>query len=264
MVRCDDSALHSQSIVGTLGAIWIDRQRHSLCCRNERIGRKKDPSKIHDVTLRVTFRDVFGDSLDSVTGTEFWTRIANQVMYHQSMTLAQMSRTLDAHFMSYEDEMTMMSVDPKRESVTLEGTHSRYSPAMFGLNRLVATYFGLVEPNDGGGWALGPNSHYEGVRRFDGGRPYRMSYWPRETDMEADDSAITERQNLIYFSRFATWTFGNINRTFGEAAKIQKARSVLVYCDLVQSTLVGNQKHALLREEEADNRWNPSITNGCP
>ena len=52
-------------------------------------------------------------------------------------------------------------------------------------------------------------------------------------------------QNFIYFSPYMHWSFYKLNTTFREVTKVQDARSVLVYSDLVQSTLVGNQKHSL-------------------
>ena len=66
--------------------------------------------------------------------------------------------------------------------------------------------------------------------------------------MQGDDECIAQRQMQIYFSRHKKWTFSHLNRSFGEVANIETFRAALVYCDLVQSTLVGNQKHPLLRE----------------
>ena len=131
----------------------------------------------------------------------------------------------------------------------MDACYGSISPAVFGLNIIVAKHFGLVKEKDGGGWELGPNAHYDSYDYFGyNSRPALKTYWPLETDMQGDDECIVQRQMQIYFSRYKKWTFGHLNRSFGEVANIESSRAALVYCDLVQSTLVGNQKHPLLRE----------------
>ena len=212
------------------------------------------PGHITDLTSqRVSVGDVFGESLDSVTGTECWSRIVYYCKHFQSQELLQAARLNNTYFKSYDDEMVMMELDPLHQHVQIKATESQASPAVFGLNLTVAKYFGIIEESRAGGFNMGPNAHYETTKGFDGGRARHTSYWPVESDTWADSNAMATRQlqtgeNLVYFSRHMTWTFGNLNRTFGEAAKIHKTRLALIYCDLVQSTLVGNQKHPLLRE----------------
>ena len=213
-----------------------------------------DPGHITDLTSqRVSVGDVFGEPLDSVTGTEFWSRIVYYCKHFQSQDLFQTARLNNTSFKSYDNEMVLMELDPLHEHVQVKATLSWASPAVFGLNVTVAKYFGLNETSRAGGFNLGPNAHYETTVGFDGGRALHLVYWPVESDMRSDSNAIASRQlqtgeTLVYFSRHMTWTFGNLNRTFGEAAKIHKTQLALIYCDLVQSTLVGNQKHPLLRE----------------
>ena len=213
-----------------------------------------DPRFITDVTnARVTVGDVFGESLDSVTGTEFWSRIVYYCKHFQSQEMVQKARAANHWIASYDDEMEIITLDPLHQHVQIHATNADHSPSMFGLNVTVAKYFGIVEESRAGGYNLGPNAHYETYKDFDGGRPPHAIKWPIETDMTADANAMAARQlstgeTLVFFSRYMTWTFGNLNRTFGEAAKIHKTQLALVYCDLVQSTLVGNQKHPLLRE----------------
>ena len=215
---------------------------------------QSDARHITDLTnLRVTVGDVFGESLDSVTGTEFWSRIVYYCKHFQSQELMQKARATNHWVTSYDDEMVIMTLDPLHQHVQIQATNSDHSPAMFGLNVTVAKYFGIVEESRAGGYNQGPNAHYESIMNYSGGRARHVLKWPIETDMRTDANAMATRQlstgeTIVFFSRYMNWTFGNLNRTFGEAAKIHKTQLALVYCDLVQSTLVGNQKHPLLRE----------------
>ena len=213
-----------------------------------------DPGHIKDLTsLRVSVGDVFGESLDSVTGTEFWSRIVYYCKHFQIQELLQVARLKNHWMYSYDDKMVIMSLDPLHQHVQIKATPSSASHAVFGLNVTVAKYFGLIKTSRAGGYNLGPNAHYETSRGFDSGRARHVAHWPIETDMRSDTNAMVSRQlstreTMAFFSRYMNWTFGNLNCTFGEAAKIHKMQLALVYCDLVQSTLVGNQKHPLLRE----------------
>ena len=209
-----------------------------------------DPAHISDLTLSVKIGDVFDDAPDCVTGVEFWKRIESVCRQRAASTMSLMTRIQNGSIIaSYRDEQTQLKVDVTRDEVTLDACHGNLSPAVFGINVLVAKHFGLVKEKAGGGWELGPNAQYDSYEYFGyNSRPALKTYWPLETDMRSDDECIAQRQMQIYFSRYKRWTFSHLNRSFGEVANIESSRAALVYCDLVQSTLVGNQKHPLLRE----------------
>ena len=209
-----------------------------------------DPNHILDMTLAVKIGDAFDDAPDCVTGVEFWKRIEATCQQRASAIMALMTRNNNGSiYASYRDEQTQLKVDVSREEVVVEACYGSISPAVFGLNILVAKHFGRVKEKAGGGWEVGPNAHYDSFDYFGyNSRPALKTYWPLETDMQGDDGCIAQRQMQIYFSRYKKWTFSHLNRSFGEVANIETSRAALVYCDLVQSTLVGNQKHPLLRE----------------
>ena len=209
-----------------------------------------DPSHVVDLTLAIKIGDVFDDAPDCVTGVEFWKRIESACRQREATTMALMTRTNNGSiYATYKDEQKELSVDVTREEVVVHAGYDIHTQAVFGLNIVVAKHFGLVKEKDGGGWELGPNAHYDSYAFFGyQSRPAYKTYWPLETDMRGNDECIVQRQMQIYFSRYKKWTFSHLNRSFGEVANIETSRAALVYCDLVQSTLVGNQKHPLLRE----------------
>ena len=57
----------------------------------------------------------------------------------------------------------------------------------------------------------------------------------------------------MYFSRTLNWRFTNLNHSF-ESLVGTKTRNIMVYCDLVEPTIVGAQWHPLLREVYIDRK----------
>ena len=62
------------------------------------------------------------------------------------------------------------------------------------------------------------------------------------------------KEPIVYFSRYVNWWFTGLNRAADTTSatsaddKASSTRLAMVYWDIVQSSLVGNQKHQLLRE----------------
>ena len=56
-------------------------------------------------------------------------------------------------------------------------------------------------------------------------------------------------QSYLYITRYVDWHFQNFNVLFNTHVGAVK-QTVMVYCDAVESTIVGTQKHSLLRKVE--------------
>ena len=56
---------------------------------------------------RVTVGEVFGDSINSVTGLEFWSRISDYCMHYQSLELLQNSKKNKHWSKTFENEMVI-------------------------------------------------------------------------------------------------------------------------------------------------------------
>ena len=210
-----------------------------------------DPAHILDLTLTVKISEVFDDEAVCSTGVEFWKRIETACKQRAALAMTLMTRqNTGVIYVTYKDESTQLNVDVTREEAVLDACYGSISPAVFGLNIEVAKHFGLVKEKAGGGLTLGPNAHYDNYEYYGhNSRPALKTYWPLEVDMRSNDDCIVHRTpKEVYFSRYKKWTFSHLNRSFGELANMETSRATLVYCDLVQSTLVGNQKHPLLRE----------------
>ena len=222
---------------------------------------ESDPKHIDDrpnesVSVDETFAGVNPDSL---TGVEFWTRLALTVKHVQTWEMIRNARRNNYWARSYDDEMVTIDVDPLRQTARLRASDSNASPAVFGLRLDVAKYFQLVRETSPGNYGLGRNASYEGYTSYRGGRPQHLVKWPIESDMMTYDKAIVVKkwaptgETMVYFSRYLNWWFSELNTvadTTSTASAVDKSstRVGMVYCDIVQSSLVGNQKHQLLRE----------------
>ena len=60
-------------------------------------------------------------------------------------------------------------------------------------------------------------------------------------------------QSYLYLSYYVNWKFENLNALFNTHVGSVK-QSVTVYCDAVESTIVGSQRHSLLRKVELDRK----------
>ena len=62
-----------------------------------------------------------------------------------------------------------------------------------------------------------------------------------------------EGKQYMYLTRYVDWQFLNLNALLNTHVGTIK-QTVMLYCDVVESTIVGTQKHSLLRKVELE-RW---------
>ena len=60
-------------------------------------------------------------------------------------------------------------------------------------------------------------------------------------------------QSYLYLTRTVDWHFQNLNALFNTPLGTVK-KSVMIYCDAVESTIVGSQRHSLLRKVELERK----------
>ena len=94
------------------------------------------------------------------------------------------------------------------------------------------------ESNNGYQW-LG--DHYEGIKPRDitGNLIYKVKK--------------VDGKSFVYLSRAVDWYFSNLNALFNERVGSIR-QSVMVYCDAVETTVVGEQRHSLLRKVELERK----------
>ena len=60
-------------------------------------------------------------------------------------------------------------------------------------------------------------------------------------------------QSYLFLTRAVDWYFTNLNTLFNTQVGTVK-QSVMVYCDVVETTIVGSQRHSLLRKVELERK----------
>ena len=60
-------------------------------------------------------------------------------------------------------------------------------------------------------------------------------------------------QSYLYLTHTVEWHFQNLNTLFNTQVGTVK-QAVMIYCDAVESTIVGSQRHSLLRKEELERK----------
>ena len=222
---------------------------------------KSDPKHIIDVTQQtISVTGAFGDDkLDNMTGFEFWSNISWALQHAQTFEMVRQAQNDKFWVKAYNDEMVNIDVDPVGQTARVKATNSAHSQTEFGLNLTVAKYFELVKETYPGVYNLGRNATVEGYRSFSDGRPLHLVKYNLESDISKDKLINVKKwgplgEPIVYFSRYVNWWFTGLNRaadtTSASSAdgKTSSTRLAMVYCDIVQSSLVGNQKHQLLRE----------------
>ena len=68
-----------------------------------------------------------------------------------------------------------------------------------------------------------------------------------------------EGKQYMYLTRYVDWQFLNLNALFNTHVGTIK-QTVMLYCDVVESTIVGTQKHSLLRKVELERRGQSRAT----
>ena len=211
------------------------------------------------------------------SGNEFWQRVMQEV-YNTSMRKLiyekDYAETYDGDdkpivslkknwmpMMSWKNNALILHAVPKAEM--LDSTKTR-ATSTFSLDLGVAETFGFVyEPQGVSGHILGPNlqfycptltytdqstpvgSRFRSSLNWNG--EHYMGTQPSDLTRETMDRLFIVKNKRLHLSRSVEWHFNNLNTSFEKAVGTRK-RTVMVYSDLVESTVVGSGKYPLLRE----------------
>ena len=137
-----------------------------------------------------------------------------------------------------------------------------------GIQCNFAKRFGLVIKKKDGTFELGPNLSYvlptttynsdtnptESNKNYQWLGEHYLGLKPR--DIAGNKIYKVKKINgksYMYLTRAVDWYFTNLNAMFN--ARVGSIRqSVMVYCDVVETTVVGEQRHSLLRKVEMERK----------
>ena len=211
------------------------------------------------------------------TGSEFWKRVMqevhNKVMQslineqEAALTFNGDERPLVSvkknwmPRMTWKDDVLVLHAVPKGDVLKSDKTTTTTT---FMMDLGIAERFGFVQQLQGvTGHVLGPNLQFTCPtvtytdQTLPSGSSSRSQYnWNGEhyvgtqpSDLTSDimDQVFEVKGKRLHLSRMVEWQFNNLNASFEKIVGTSK-RTVMVYSDLVESTVVGSGKYPLLRE----------------
>ena len=248
----------------------------------------------------VELEDIMSSKQSVTTGSEFWKRVMQEVhnKVMQSLLNQQESAltfnadqrpivSVKKHWMpmmSWKDDVLILHAIPKGDALKNDKTTKTTT---FMMDLEIAKRFGFIEKPVGTdvGYVLGPNLQftfptvtYTNQTQPDSSDPAaRADYnWngdhfvavqPSDLTSDIMDQMFEVNGNRLHLSRVVEWQFNNLNASFEKIVGTSK-RTVMVYSDIVESTVVGSGKFPLLREVQLLRtgkekvRPNPCTTSG--
>ena len=225
----------------------------------------------------VELEDIMSSKQSVTTGSEFWKRVMqevhNKVMQslineqEAAMTFNGDERPLVSvkknwmPRMTWKDDVLVLHAIPKGDALKSDKTTTTTT---FMMDLGIAERFGFIQQLQGvTGHVLGPNLQFTCPtvtytdQTLPSGSSFRSQYsWSGEhyvgtqpSDLTSDimDQVFEVKGKRLHLSRLVEWQFNNLNASFEKIVGTSK-RTVMVYSDIVESTVVGSGKYPLLRE----------------
>ena len=228
----------------------------------------------------VELEDIMSAKQSVTTGSEFWKRVMQEV--HNKVMQALMNQQEAAltfngderpivsvkknwmPMMSWKGDSLVLHAIPKGDALKSDKTTTTTT---FIMDLEIAKRFGFVEKPAGVdvGYVIGPNLQftcptvtYTNQTKPDSTIPSARAEfnWNGEhyagvqpTDLTSDvmDQVFEVNGKRLHLSRMVEWQFNNLDASFEKIVGTSK-RTVMVYSDIVESTVVGSGKYPLLRE----------------
>ena len=226
----------------------------------------------------IELEEIMNSTQIVATGSEFWKRVMqtlhNKIMTHAmtdqwSASVAEADRKpivfVNKHGMpqlSWKEESLLIKAIPKKDLLN----NQQINMVEFYINVDIALKFGLLRRKTGktgyatSDFVIGPNLQYSlPTKTYDEktgpvGSRYR-SYYNWEGDVYEGVNftsrafTIVEADNVKWMRLHQAfeWQLNNLDASFEKMVGTRK-RTVMVYSDLVESTIVGSGKYPLLRE----------------
>ena len=229
----------------------------------------------------VELEDIMSAKQSVTTGSEFWKRVMQEVHNKVMQALINQQSAAMSH---HSDQFPVVSVKKnwmpmmswKGDALVLHAVgkgdlmnanKSKVTSA-FTMDLEIAKRFGFVEKPVGvdEGYVIGPNlqftcptviytnqtkptsSDYPSARAdFNWNGEHYAGVQPTDLTSDTMDQVFEVNGKRLNLSRMVEWQFNNLDASFEKIVGTSK-RTVMVYSDLVESTVVGSGKYPLLRE----------------
>ena len=232
----------------------------------------------------VTLKEVMGSSYPVISGKQLWQNIVTnmeQTMMEDLKTTSYSWKTAKGNAATVSlkstwkptfelSENTLVLKKVPREDVFGRDRQLKSQPfSSVGIRVDFAEKFGLLFKDKNNQYQLGPNLDFVlPTTTYTTSTPPVKSndkyQWLGEhfvsispSDLLGGNSLFKVKQengqSYLYLTRFVDWHFRNLNALFISHVGGVK-ETVMVYCDVVESTIVGAPKHSLLRKVELERK----------
>ncbi len=235
----------------------------------------------------VKLEEIMSAKQPVTSGNLFWKQVMQEVHNKSMQQLMHEQKYAWTHERDERPHVTvkknwMPTMTCKEDALILHAVSERellnfsHTKAMttFAIDLAVAEKFGLIEPPQGGqgsvvgpqgvnGYKLGPNLQFTLPSvTFDSQTPptdpsngrdmnwngeHSSGIQPTDVTREVTDQVFQVKNNQLHLSRMVEWQFNNLNASFEKLVGTSK-RTVMVYSDVVESTVVGSGKFPLSSE----------------
>ena len=227
----------------------------------------------------VELEDIMSAKQSVTSGTGFWKRVMQEV---QNKTMEALIKEQDSALtfngdqkpivsvkknwmpiMTSKDDALILHAVPEKELLKTDKTKATTA---FSLDLSVAEKFGFIEKPAGfADYALGRNLQFTcptvtytnqtqpdstdaaAHADYDWNGEHYAAKQPTDLSDDVMDIMYEVKNKRLYLSRMVEWQFNNLDFSFENMVGTSK-RTVMVYSDVVESTVVGSGKFPLLRE----------------
>ena len=234
--------------------------------------------EIPQVENKIELEDVMNTRQIVATGSEFWKRVMQELHNNIMDTLmkkqfAMLVTNRDERPIIFVKKNGMPRLTWKEDSLTIHAiakkdlmNSNNIAQIEFYINLDIALKFGLLVKKTGStgtgtrAFAIGPNMQYscpsdtyDETTDPTGSDQRRYYDWEGENyvgvNYTSTPFAVTTIENVKFMRLHMAfeWQLNNLNASFEKVVGTRK-RTVMVYSDLVESTVVGSGKFPLLRE----------------
>ena len=228
----------------------------------------------------VELEEIMSAKQSVTTGSEFWKRVMQEV--HNKVMQALINRQSSAltadsgqypivsvkknwmPLMTWKGDALVLHAVPKED--LMNANKSKVTSA-FTMDLEIAKRFGFVEQPVGVdiGYVIGPNLQFtcptvtytnqtkpdstipSARAEFNWNGEHYTGVQPSDLDSDVMDQMFEVNGKRLHLSRMVEWQFNNLDASFEKIVGTSK-RTVMVYSDVVESTVVGSGKYPLLRE----------------
>ena len=228
----------------------------------------------------VELEEIMSAKQSVTTGREFWKRVMQEV--HNKVMQALINRQSSAltadsgqypivsvkknwmPLMTWKGDALVLHAVPKED--LMNANKSKVTSA-FTMDLEIAKRFGFVEQPVGVdiGYVIGPNLQFtcptvtytnqtkpdstipSARAEFNWNGEHYTGVQPSDLTDDLMDQMFEVNGKRLHLSRMVDWQFNNLDASFEKIVGTSK-RTVMVYSDVVESTVVGSGKYPLLRE----------------